>query len=51
MPFKGGKRQMRAMFAKGGKSAAAARRWIRNYGKPKTETGSAGSSRKVKKSS
>lgn len=39
MPFKGGRRQMRAMFAKGGKSAAAAKRWVKKYGVPKSETG------------
>jgi hypothetical protein len=30
---------MRAMFAKGGKSASAARRWIKEYGKPRRERG------------
>jgi hypothetical protein len=39
MPFKGGKRQMRAMFAKGGKSAKVARQWAHTYGVPKSETG------------
>lgn len=39
MPFKGGRRQMRAMFAKGGKSAAAAKRWAKKYGVPRSETG------------
>lgn len=33
MPFKS-KAQMRAMFAKGGKSAKAARKWVRKYGVP-----------------
>jgi len=33
MPFKN-RRQMRAMFAKGGKSAATAKRWARKYGVP-----------------
>jgi hypothetical protein len=32
MPFKS-KAQMRAMFAKGGKSAATAKRWVK-YGVP-----------------
>lgn len=34
MPFKN-KRQMSAMFAKGGKSAKAAKRWVKKYGVPK----------------
>lgn len=34
MPFQSPE-QMRAMFAKGGKSAQAARRWLRVYGPPK----------------
>jgi hypothetical protein len=33
VPFKN-KKQMQAMFAKGGKSAAAARRWVNKYGVP-----------------
>lgn len=33
MPFKS-KKQMRAMFAKGGKSAKVARRWVNKYGVP-----------------
>lgn len=33
MPFKS-RKQMRAMFAKGGKSATTARRWVRKYGVP-----------------
>lgn len=39
MPFTGGRRQVRAMFAKGGKSAKTARDWIKRYGYPTTETG------------
>jgi hypothetical protein len=34
MPFKS-RAQMRAMFAKGGKSAETARRWAHKYGTPK----------------
>jgi hypothetical protein len=34
MPFKGGKAQMRAMFAKGGKAAKVARQWVKKYGVP-----------------
>lgn len=34
MPFKSQK-QMKAMFAKGGKSAEAAKKWIKKYGKPR----------------
>lgn len=33
MPFKS-KRQMKAMFAKGGKAAAVAKRWAKKYGVP-----------------
>lgn len=33
MPFKS-KAQMRAMFAKGGKSAKTAAAWVRKYGAP-----------------
>jgi hypothetical protein len=33
MPFKS-KAQMKAMFAKGGKSAATAKRWVKKYGVP-----------------
>jgi len=38
MPFKGkdkGKAQQRAMFAKGGKSKKAAKRWVKKYGPAK----------------
>jgi hypothetical protein len=37
---------MRAMFAKGGKAAATARRWAHKYGTPKTETGRKSGKRK-----
>lgn len=36
MPFKS-RRQARAMFAKGGRSAQVARRWARKYGVPGTK--------------
>ena len=39
MPFIGGRRQMKAMFAKGGKAAKTAHRWAKKYGVPKTERG------------
>lgn len=33
MPFKS-RKQMRAMFAKGGKAREAAKRWVKKYGIP-----------------
>lgn len=41
MPFKN-KAQMKAMFAKGGKSAKTAARWVKKYGVPRRKGPSGG---------
>jgi hypothetical protein len=44
MPFTGGKRQMRAMFSK---SPEVAKRWVKKYGVPESETGTGSTYKKA----